>query len=288
MANNTFTSRFIKKSSYACYNNKFIRINLINEEIKVISMKFPKRVLHSMIFVPEKYIFVVGGKYKKEIRDVLIYKIKEDNYTYEKYPHLLPYELLEPSLIMVNNKYLFAFENSKEKFNVIKCNLSKISPFEDLKIKKVNNINQKFFGVVPDLINKDRILFLGGQFLNFENNSPKKIFEFDINENEILPTNTDYENFDFIEKTFIPIEKDNYIQMSEFKINNEYIPKIIIYCKNKQSQISNEEDNKNSIKGNFLEEGFDSVQSKSLKVIISNHSKNSNSIVPSSIDNTFE
>ena len=29
-----------------------------------------------------------------------------------------------------------------------------------------------------------------------------------------------YENFDFIEKTFIPIEKDNYIQMSEFKINN--------------------------------------------------------------------
>ena len=69
MANNTFTSRFIKKSSYACYNNKFIRINLINEEIKVISMKFPKRVLHSMIFVPEKYIFVVGGKYKKEIRD---------------------------------------------------------------------------------------------------------------------------------------------------------------------------------------------------------------------------
>ena len=76
--------------------------------------------------------------------------------------------------------------------------------------------------------------------------------------------------------------------MSEFKINNEYIPKIIIYCKNKQSQISNEEDNKNSIKGNFLEEGFDSVQSKSLKVIISNHSKNSNSIVQSSIDNTFE
>ena len=94
MTNNTFTSKFIRKSSVAWSNNKFIRINLINEEIKVISMKFPKRVLHSMIFIPEKYIFVIGGKYKKEIRDVIIYKIKEDNYTYEKYPHLLPCELL--------------------------------------------------------------------------------------------------------------------------------------------------------------------------------------------------
>ena len=293
MTNNTFNSRFNRKSTVAWSNNKFIRINLINEEIKVISMKFPKRVLHSMIFIPEKYIFIIGGKYKKEIKDVLIYKIKEDNYIYEKYPHLLPNELIEPSLIIVNNKYLYAFENSKESFNIIKCNISNISPFEILNVNNRNNINQKFFGVVPNLINKDRILFLGGQFLNLNNNSSQKIYEYDINKNELIVTNTNYENFDFIEKTFIPIEKNNYLQIAEFKINNEYIPKIIIYSKDKQSiQINNEEDQKNSINGMFLNEGFDSVQSKNVKVIISNSSKNSNSIVPSSIidniDNNYE
>ena len=94
---------------------------------------------------------------------------------------------------------------------------------------KVNNINQKFFGVVPDLINKDRILFLGGQFLNFENNSPKKIFEFDINENEILQTNTDYENFDFIEKTFIPIENGVYMQFVEYKKDDVKETKILCF-----------------------------------------------------------
>ena len=43
VANNTFTSRFLKKSSAYFNNNKFIRINLINEEIKIISIKFPRR-----------------------------------------------------------------------------------------------------------------------------------------------------------------------------------------------------------------------------------------------------
>ena len=66
LSNNTFTSRLIKKSNIYLNNNKFIRINLINEEIKIISIKFPRRVLHSMIFIPEKYIFIIGGIYKKK------------------------------------------------------------------------------------------------------------------------------------------------------------------------------------------------------------------------------
>ena len=133
-----------------------------------------------MIFVPEKYIFIIGGKYKKELKylkDVLIYKIKKDNYSYEKYPHLLPYELLEPSLIMVNNKYLYAFENSKEKFNLVKCDISTISPFEDIKIKNDKQIGQKFFGIVPK-ITKNRIVFLGGQYINLSNQISPKNFEF--------------------------------------------------------------------------------------------------------------
>ena len=285
ISNNTFSSKFIKKSSVYFNNNKFIRINLINEEIDVISIKFPRRILHSMIFIPEKYIFIIGGKYKKETKEVLIYKIKEENYNYEKYPHLLPYELLEPSLIMINNKYLYAFENSKEKFKVVKCNVAGIGPFEDIKIKNEKQIEQKFFGVVPK-INKNKILFLGGQFLNLSNNSTQKNYEFNFSTNELILTDIDFENFDFIEKTFIPIEKNNYMQITEFKMNNEYIPKIIICGNKKQSVQLVEEEEKNKSKGQFFEEGFDSVESKNFKVFISNKSTqsigNSNSIVPSS------
>ena len=276
MMNTTFTSRFTRKSSCFFNNNKFIRINLINEEIQIISIKFPRRILHSMIF----------GKYKKEIKDVLIYKIKKDNYSYEKYPHLLPYELLEPSLIMINNKFLYAFENSKEIFKVVKCNISNISPFEDIKLKNEQIIGQKFFGVIPK-ISKNRILFLGGQFLDSSNNMSLKNYEFDYNTNELILTNIDYKKFEFIEKTFIPLDKNNYMQITEFKINNEYIPKIIIFGDKNKSIKSDEEEEKKKSKGKFFEEGFDSVESKNIKVFISNKSiqspdSNSNSIVPSS------
>ena len=285
MMNNTFTSNFTRKSSHFFNNNKFIRINLINEEIQIISIKFPKRILHSMIFIPEKYIFIIGGKYKKEIKDVLIYKIKNDNYSYEKYPHLLPYELLEPSLIMLNNKYLYAFENSKEKFKVIKCNITNISPFEDIKLKNEKQIGQKFFGVIPK-ISKNRILFLGGQFLDSSNNTSLNNYEFDYNTNELIVTNINYKKFDFIEKTFIPLDKNNYMQITEFRVNNEYVPKIIIFGnKNKSIQMIHEEEEKKKSQGKFFEEGFDSVESKSIKVFISNKSMqsvNSNCIVPSS------
>jgi len=286
MMNNTFTSKFTRKSSCNFNNNKFIRINLINEEIQIVSIKFPRRILHSMIFIPEKYIFIIGGKYKKEIKDVLIYKIKKDNYSYEKYPHLLPYELLEPSLIMINNKFLYAFENSKEIFKVVKCNISNISPFEDIKLKNEQIIGQKFFGVIPK-ISKNRILFLGGQFLDSSNNMSLKNYEFDYNTNELILTNIDYKKFEFIEKTFIPLDKNNYMQITEFKINNEYIPKIIIFGDKNKSIKSDEEEEKKKSKGKFFEEGFDSVESKNIKVFISNKSiqspdSNSNSIVPSS------
>ena len=77
------------------------------------------------------------------------------------------------------------------------------------------------------------------------------------------------------------------MQITEFKINNEYIPKIIIFGDKNKSIKSDEEEEKKKSKGKFFEEGFDSVESKNIKVFISNKSiqspeSNSNSIVPSS------
>ena len=204
--------------------SKFYSINLIKNEISLISEKFPKRVLHSMIFIPENYIFIIGGKQTKE---VLTYEIKENNTEYDEYPHLLPKELYEPSLISINNQYIYVLENSTIHLNIFRINLTTISPFESIKVNRDKNIEitQKFFGVVK---NKNSILFLGGQMLN--NNNKKnmdKCFEFNYDTNTISISKREFIPFNFIEKTFIPFGDDIYIQFTECKNDNKNDLKMI-------------------------------------------------------------
>ena len=204
---------------------KFFSINLKNNEIQLISSQFPQRILHSMIFLPEKYIFILGGKNAKE---VLYYTIKEDNNMYEIYPNLLPFDLLEPSLIIIDNKFLYAFENSVFCLHILKTNFISQSSFEEIKLKNNNffTINQKFFGVVKQ---KNTILFLGGQMINQDNYSSKTTFEFNYISEIIKQGHRKFVTLDLFEKNFIPLGDDEYIQISEFLNDNDYMPIISIF-----------------------------------------------------------
>ena len=204
--------------------NNFIRINLIKNEINIISSSFPNRILHSMIFIPECYIFIVGGK---NVKNVIVYIIQENNRIYEQYPHKLPYEILEPSLIYINNRYLYAFENSVLDFHILKTDLIKVKPFKEIIIKNNKfNINQKFFGVVRF---GNSILFLGGQMLNLFNDSSNKCFIFNFKDDTIERGKKEFKPFEFIEKSFIPIKRGTFFQFAEFKNENKYIPKKVIF-----------------------------------------------------------
>jgi hypothetical protein len=208
-------------------NSKLIRINLINKEITIISSTFPNRILHSMIFIPECYVFIVGGK---NVKENIIYEIHANNRNYDIYPKLLPYEILEPSLICINNKYLYAFENSTLNFHILRTDLINVTDFEDIKIKNNKyDINQKFFGVVKD---RNSIIFFGGQMLNLFNNQSNKCFAYDYNDDTIERCQKDYIAFEFLEKTFIPLESGKYIQLIEIKNENQYKPKKLIFKAN--------------------------------------------------------
>ena len=224
--------------------SRFFCINLIEKyKIELISSKFPKRILHSMIFIPKSYIFIIGGKNAKE---VLIYEIKEGNSEYEKYPNLLPRELLEPSLISVDNKYIYILENSTIFLNIYRVNILSVSPFEKIEIKENNiNMNQKFFGVVKK---RNSILFLGGQKLNMNfdkkeyngNNENNYCFEYHFNDNTVTQSKKKFSTINFIEKTFIPIEQDVYMQLAEYKNDeNKAAIKIIQINRKEQDMISN-------------------------------------------------
>ena len=56
-----------------------------------------------MIFIPYRFIFIVGGSNTKE---VVIYDIRRNMKAIDRY---LITERCEPSLILVNQKFLYAF-----------------------------------------------------------------------------------------------------------------------------------------------------------------------------------
>ena len=178
-----------------------------------------------MIFIPKYYIFIIGGKNAKE---VIKYNIKIDNQNYKQYPGLLPYELIEPSLIFINNKYLYAFENSSIEFHILRADLVYISPFEDIKltISKYIPMNQKFFGVVKS---NNTVLFLGGQMINSDKEFINNCYEYDYNNDNLIRSKREFKSFCFIEKTFIPVDNGLYMLIAEFKNLNKYEPKVIFF-----------------------------------------------------------
>lgn len=256
---------------YECFDNNykpcnhFFKINLITHKIDIISLKFPKRILHSMIFIPESYIFIIGGK---DTKKVLVYKIKPYNDNYEEYPHLLPSQLLEPSLIIINNQFLYAFENSTVRFKIFKTNFVLVTPFEEINTKDYSVVNQKFFGLVK-FENRNTILFLGGQILSLPLCKTKKCFEFEYNSNKLTLSERDFKEFDFAEKTFIPMEKGIYMQIAELKIDENYIQKtVLFYSEIPNDNQEKEKDNTNKGLPRFREGGFESVKSNEIKITV--------------------
>ena len=221
--------------------SKFFNINLIKNKITLISAEFPKRYLHSMIFIPSCYIFIIGGNKSKE---VLTYEIDDQNTSYDIYPYQLPKCLLEPSLISINNKYIYILENSTISLNIYKMDLIKISPFEQIEIKNKNSMDQKFFGVVR---NKNSILFLGGQKLNMNmknNNLEKKYcYEYHYDTDKIVLSKREFSPIDFIEKTFIPIGDDLFLQFAEYKKDNKKVLKMVQFDGNEQEVEKSESNN---------------------------------------------
>ena len=217
----------------------FIKINL--EKIKsdeliysnLVSLK-NKRYWHSMIFIPEKYIYIIGGPGTKEIE---LYDIENNSFiSFE----LLNYERCEPSLILVDNKYLYCicgFQLNNGFIDTIeKCNLSKRErkwEIVNYQIKVGENIMAdrslivSFFGVS---YLKNNIILIGDK----ENNkviNPNYLIKPNHKDIDIIEEYGYIEVEDvrlFSEKFFIPINENESIALP-FKKGE---PKILILNNN--------------------------------------------------------
>ena len=191
--------------------NILTNMNEKNElNIKQLPNLLEPRTWHSMIFVPEKYIFIVGGSSKNvEIYDIELNSISKDGELNEMRN--------ECTLCMVNNIYLYAFCGFllHQTFNcsVERCNLRKKKRTWEYVNYNSNyklQFNPSFFCV--SYFKEDKILLVGGND-SVEEKNKSYIVKIGMDENPLDEIN-EFNNFSdenigvFRDKLFTPINND--------------------------------------------------------------------------------
>ena len=226
-------------------SNNFFDINLQTNEI--ISYKindFPPKKNHSMIFLPKKYVFIIGGNNKNS------YYFNTEKKTFENYSNLNNIRI-EPALFVMNNKILYVFDNLnniEKELTFEKTDFDKKPFFFELIKPKFNEeenikkMNQKFFGCVA--LDEKNIIFLGG---NMEKNNNNKNYIFNTDENTINFSDVDFKQFNLNDKNFYAFNNNSFFNIIDFNKNS---PEIVFFNKNQGSinfrkfnKISNENDN---------------------------------------------
>ena len=216
-------------------------IDLKQLKIRKLDSNFQPRKDNSLIYIPKKYVFIIGGQNEKSVYYFDTYK--EKFFTYPNLENIF----IKPALILIDNTFLYVFSNIENKFLIEKTNLRKEPKWEKIIPKIPENIivNQQNFSVCKSDYNS--IIFIGGEVINDNKENENNIFEFDLNNNQIYQSISKYFYYDLTEKTFIPFNEYKYFL---FK-NNSNRDLIIIYFDKKTNiieEIRFENDNEKNYK----------------------------------------
>ena len=202
------------------------------------------RTWHSMIFVPNKYIFIVGGS---NTRTVELYDIDEKKLTKDSELNEIR---CESTLCLVNNTYLYAFFgfvlHQEYNKNIERCNLLKEKrkwEYVNYQVKEGINLKLSFFGVT--YFKENELLLIGG---NDNDNDEKRFdYHYTIAQNEEekdIITEYDSElkenSIVFREKLFHPIAENKAINIPTIIGDNI---KIFIFESGKINVMKNQEQN---------------------------------------------
>ena len=204
-------------------------INLNTQEIKEPVQIWPKKN-HSMIFIPKKYVFLVGGNdkstycYDCETKEVFQWAD-------------LNFERTEPALEKIGN-FLYCFDNIKktndERLTFEKSNLISDKPCWQLIIPEIDptigyqKFSQKFFGVSRDF--QDNVIFLGGNMDDEKTVDEIKNYKYNAFTNYIDFSDVTFKEINFKEKTFLPYNRNIDFLFPDF---NRQHPEVIFYVKNR-------------------------------------------------------
>jgi hypothetical protein len=204
---------------------------MVEEPIQI----YPKNG-HSMIYIPDQYIFLVGGNDENTFY-LNIKDLKVENWAN------LNKKRIEPALIQVNN-FLYVFDNvnKNEEINDFeitfeKTNLLSSRPTWELIRPNLateilgTKIIPKFFGVAKE--SEEDIIFLGGNILDEHDNLEDiKNYKYNIEKNLIEFSEVPFANIQLTEKKFHSFNNKNDI----FFILPDFYrkcPQVVFYLKNK-------------------------------------------------------
>jgi len=191
-------------------------VNLVDKKVTTLKAKLSHpRDLHSMIFIPNLYVFIVGGH---GVKTVEYYNIAKK----EVFPHSeLNEERIEPTLAVVNNTYLYAFtrffyhEGKVDTFE--KINLKTSKKVWDLVTPKLDPeltgevFTHNYFAVsyhTPGVL-----IFLGG-----ESDQDEKCYLYDYEQDLLKKSEIDNQRYEFGEKFFYPLNEGNNYLIPNFEL----------------------------------------------------------------------
>ena len=178
-----------------------------------------------MIFIPDKYVFIVGGNNKK----TFYYDIeKKEIVNWAN----LNQERIEPALVIARDD-LYCFDNlninSNKKLTFEKSYLIN-SPKWDLITPKIdpsnlyNSFNQKFF----DKVDNDNIIFLGGDMSESQYSNTNYVHK--IPDETIYKSEVPFIQKNLSEKNFVDIDNKNKLVLPNYNKNS---PEIFLFNKEK-------------------------------------------------------
>ena len=242
--NNLFLNNYSPSSAYCNGNNHlfisggqkkngeiiddFWEIDLKDQNIAE-PVKIPKKKNHSMIYIPNNYVFVVGGNDKKT------FYFNTENAEVCEWADLNKIRA-EPALQRINN-YLYCFDNINKGYNDIftleKTDLNTdrpewilLTPRFNLPINEEQKLSQKFFGVSKD--EEDNIIFLGGNMDNYNDNNEIYNYKYNTSLNTIELSKVPYRKYNFKEKTFLTYKKNIDYILPDF---NKQHPEVVFFVK---------------------------------------------------------
>lgn len=222
--------------------NNFWSVDLVHKTISKHKkgLNHPRK-FHSMIYVPNSYVFIVGGLGNKNVEYY-------NTVTKEIINHsVLNEERTEPALALINGSYLYAFtgflnQGGKIKDTFERFNLRENGRWELLKPKldkSVNLFTQRFFAVSHH--KPGEVIFLGGSVTNDgKNNTSRNCHVYDYVNGEIKSSNVPFESMEFSEKFFYPFKETNGFLFPHF--NDRDSLKILGYSTDKVNKIQFEPD----------------------------------------------
>jgi hypothetical protein len=191
-------------------------VDLVKKEVHPLNSRLSQpRDLHSMIFIPNCYVFIVGGR---GIKKVEYYHISKK----EVFPHSdLNEERIEPTLAVVNNTYLYAFtrffyhEGQVDTFE--KINLKTSKKVWDLVTPKLDPeligdvFTNNYFAV--SYHTPGHLIFIGG-----ECNEDDKCYLYDYEQETLRLSDIPNQPFEFGEKFFYPVHEGNNFLIPNFEL----------------------------------------------------------------------